>query len=222
MSKRTTYIYFDASLKDGNVGIGIYNQKKNTGESIFFENTKLTVCQAETKALQLAIQYAINEKISKPMFFTDNLYVFDQGFPTEFEKSFDQEFKPRLFWIPRELNTEADKLSKGYKINEIMNIANTIKTKYTFNQKLNFLKKIARQKSDIDAIRLLETGEKDDYSFQLTEKNKIFFQLIKGCFAQDELSEYTKLRLQYIFRDITNVKDNQLERLIQERLGLVA
>jgi len=120
-NKNTHYISFDASIKEGYVGIGIFNN--NNGDSLHYKfKIKMNSSRmAEEMALLCAIKYANDNYIATPFFFTDNLPLFNdinenqQMYIDKYSKIMTKiKHKKRIniHWIPREINTEADKLSK--------------------------------------------------------------------------------------------------------------
>ena len=104
-------IYIDGSCQVNNklIGIGIYNSTTKFELSMVKDGNN--VFDAESEALEEAIRYCqLNNIVKESRIFTDSKdvhrvyidYVLSLGF-SEF------------VWIPRELNTVADKLSTGYK-----------------------------------------------------------------------------------------------------------
>lgn len=102
-------ICFDASLKKNIVGVGIYDMKRGHKEYHSFSTNKECTTTAETIALVCAMEYMYKNNIHNPNLFTDNLAVANNGIPDYLIQKFGD---ARLFWLPREFNTEADKLSK--------------------------------------------------------------------------------------------------------------
>lgn len=104
-------IYIDGSCQVNNklIGIGIYNSTTKFELSMVKDGNN--VFDAESEALEEAIRYCqLNDIVKESRIFTDSKdvhrtyidYVLSLGF-SEF------------IWIPRELNSVADKLSTGYK-----------------------------------------------------------------------------------------------------------
>lgn len=149
-------IFFDASIRNGVIGIGVYDF--NNKEKVFktLEHKQENSYEAEMLALYSAMEYSLssNKKTNVPMYFTDNMDLYNKGIPKDFEERFG---KGLLFWIPRELNTIADDLSKDGSLvaatsieemieygknNEInqRNIIVKLKT-YSLTKRVNLLKK---------------------------------------------------------------------------------
>ena len=105
-----TKICFDASYQDGTVGIGIFNF--DTKEEVYCRYTLLKDVNdstlMETMALVQTIKYMRQNNITKAHLFTDNKSVADKGV----SKTISEGLKVTLNWIPREFNTDADRLSK--------------------------------------------------------------------------------------------------------------
>lgn len=106
--KKTPKIFFDASLKNNIVGIGIHDFISNKQISLSKSFSSKSTTEAENLAFQKAISFALKiYSVSEIHFFTDNKNLFD-SFKTKVINS----TKINLFWIPRELNSIADKFSK--------------------------------------------------------------------------------------------------------------
>ena len=116
---RKNIICFDASIKHGLVGVGVWDFTNKKKVYITYDK-KLETYEsyaAETMALATAMEYAWKNKIKTPHLFTDNLVLAQRGIPKNFTDKFGD---ATLSWIPREFNNEADKLSKkGRNINKI-------------------------------------------------------------------------------------------------------
>ena len=117
-------IYIDGSYNHENklIGIGIYDSS-NGFELAMVKNGE-NVSEAETEALEECLRYCkMNNIVKYSRIFTDSKeihvqlynYVINQGI---------REF----IWIPRELNTKADKLSAEYK-----QYTKNVRTKISFN-----------------------------------------------------------------------------------------
>jgi ribonuclease HI len=107
--KKTPKIFFDASLKKDSVGIGIHDFLSNKEISLSKPISTKSSTEAENLAFQEAISFALSTySVSEIHFFTDNKNLFDS-----FKSKVINSTKINLFWIPRELNSIADKLSKA-------------------------------------------------------------------------------------------------------------
>jgi hypothetical protein len=140
------FVTFDASVKDGKIGVGIHDNlnKKSRHYSSDFDGSSY---EAEMIALGCALKYCVetrkNTKNEWVHLFTDNKGVAKNGIPAAF-RHFEAELRfVNLTWIPRELNTLADKVSK---------LANVEK-----RRKLNIKKKEkalkSRQKQKTESVK---------------------------------------------------------------------
>lgn len=107
-------IFFDASVSDFNVvGIGIYEMMSGEKTTVTIQSNKIVSSNdAEEMAFKRALQFAINTFDSKQLFlFTDNrgVYLNNRHIVEAYTHN---GYTISLNWVPRELNTEADKLSK--------------------------------------------------------------------------------------------------------------
>lgn len=104
-------IYIDGSSQVQNnlIGIGVYNSTTKF-ELAMVKNGK-DVFEAESEALEEAIRYAqMNNIVKESRIFTDSQQVYNELKDYVLSLGFSD-----LIWIPRELNTVADKLSTAYK-----------------------------------------------------------------------------------------------------------
>jgi len=154
-------IFLDASIRNGVIGIGVYDYNTKEKISKTLEHKKENSDEAELLALYAAMEYVYGKygfqtQYQSVCYFTDNMQIYKNGIPTLFLNIFGQ---GQLFWIPRELNDIADKLSKnGSEVkktsiielseygneNMVINDRNIIwklKT-YSLEKRLNLLKKI--------------------------------------------------------------------------------
>lgn len=107
-------VFFDASVSEFKVvGIGIYEMVSGEKTSITIQTNKiLGSCEAEEIAFKRALEFAINTFESKIIYlFTDNrqVYLDNRHLIEQYKKN---GYSFALNWVPRELNVEADKLSK--------------------------------------------------------------------------------------------------------------
>ena len=194
-------ICFDASIRNGFVGVGIYDMKTKQKEFHTFNYNGKSSYKAEKMALALAMAYARNYNLENPRFFTDNKQLGDEGIPTNFLERFEYvEWNPELHWIPREMNTEADALSKAGSIN------NPIETEYlaepsdwlveslqnyTMERRLNFMDKLANNKNEKKYVRLLrgELANLKKVKFASSAGFLEFLSISKMMFGKEDLSK---------------------------------
>ena len=104
-------IYIDGSSqhKNGIIGIGIYNS--STGFELSLVKDGKDVYEAESEALEECIRYCqLNGIVKNSRIFTDSKHVHINLKEYVLELGFVD-----FIWIPRELNTVADRLSTSYK-----------------------------------------------------------------------------------------------------------
>lgn len=115
-----THISFDASvMPNGYVGIGMHDitnktKKHGGGKVCGFSSAK-----GEMAALMFTLDYAKEKNLTRLNLYTDNLKLATKNNKKLYAKYNFIDVK--LTWVPRELNTSADKLSKeGQKVNKIV------------------------------------------------------------------------------------------------------
>lgn len=160
-------ICFDASIRNGVVGIGIFNTKWKGKEYHSFNYDGKSSLTAETMALALAMEYARKNQIEKPRFITDNKQLSTNGIPEHFLLKYGYTDFVELVWVPRELNTEADKLSKAGSACtasscvdtemgvSIDNVVYELIKKYSFKRRLEFIKRMANSNQDFKLVKFL-------------------------------------------------------------------
>jgi len=223
------HICLDASvMEDGTLGIGIYDITNNKKIALTFKTEpSRNALKGETMALICAMEYAHNLGIKKVHFFTDNLTLSEMGIDANFLIKFP--FKEtKLTWIPRDLNKEADKMSKAGRNpnsghwNEAANQTDkpvkkeqeNVKQmfeKYSYDQKVKFLSKMAKSTTEKEVIRMLETGTKDNYGFCNDAHSKVILSMAKSIFIGEEAPQYVRKRLNKM-----NVKKLDSKRFISE------
>ena len=224
--KEFAHISFDASIpnKSNICNIGIYDTTNKHKLSKTFYIDKNCSFKAETMALACTLEYAFENGIKILNLFTDNKSLADYGIPKQFLLKFKFK-KVTLTWIPRELNVEADKLSKINSIcaneTEIEN-NKTIFLKYSFEQKVNLIEKIVNKENKIETelLRLLKTSEKDNYVFSINSNNSMFFSLVFYILKFSRLPSYTKKRIKKTrkHRLLKTLTDEESFKLIKEKL----
>lgn len=105
-------LYTDAGDANGkydnrNYKIGLYHPRINKTETIELDNG-LTTYEAECYGLVNAIIYAINNELKNVMIVGDNKSACENKKILNFAKT----YAIKIYWIPRELNQVADKITK--------------------------------------------------------------------------------------------------------------
>ena len=213
-------ICIDASLKGDMVGVGIYNVYSKEKEFHCFKYPSHlnrdgygdSSMIAEKMALVCGLEYAKRKNIPHPLFFTDNkgLSVADNS---ELFKKFG--YKQNISWIPRELNKEADALSKAGHTGKLPTEMRTLSTdsivsnvkKYTFETKIKFLKKFANTSPELEMIRMIEERVKGDYKFSYDDTHlRPLSTLIRVLFEDNQFSKYTNTRLEKLYSRLGGIK----------------
>ena len=173
-------ICFDASIQEKAIGIGIYDDsakvKIHTSYNIVLDSGESY--KAEFIGLVTAMEYMYTNKIKNPLLFTDNIKLAENGIPDYLIEKYG---KARLYWIPREFNKVADKLSKSSKqVSKTLSSTKLTKKYFTAldkNNQLKALKIIAKtefsklflkemQECDMDRFREIKNlYRKSDYVF---------------------------------------------------------
>ena len=230
------FITFDASLKLGKVGIGIYDNITKTSHNFITECENNSLL-GEKIALGCAIMYAAKKNRKKVHLFTDNLGLAQSGIPPQF-KSIVKDLELTLTWIPRELNKEADLASKNAFFPHIKNpslnqlkqlskvetkVFKKTKVKQTNipvalpvfknikkQQKINMLNALATQKHEHEIIRLCTDGTKKHYNIGMSNSTINFIKIIRSVLCENELSWYANTRLKKIFLTKQIAVNNQV------------
>lgn len=200
-------IFFDASITNNALGIGInelYSNKTGYFKYLLKDN-KLNSIEGELRAFNKAIEWAqINfPNVKEYHFFTDNKPLYQkQPIPKIKDKIIE------LFWVPRELNSIADKLANvkdtnqvshsginqkqishsGLKKTEIkINLGSFICQKYSYKQRLALLNKIAQTKNEKKIMKeLFSEDHVIDYS------QKYFYTVISSFLKKEERPSFFK------------------------------
>lgn len=161
--KNSTTIFFDASINNGMIGIGIYdysNKREISKRIAIKKQINLNSFNAEIIAMISSLQYIQEQNISNKIhLFTDNMHLYKTGIsPKLLEKYKIPKDQLQIFWVPRELNTKADELSKMNNNVSLKNNNNTseetyinkkdfinILLKYPYKQRINLLSKISNK-----------------------------------------------------------------------------
>ena len=208
-----TKISFDASIMpNGDLGIGIYDItnkiKKHKGGKISSHNSLI----GEQEALKFTLKYAHDLDVKNLLLFTDNIELARRGVTDEYLENYSFE-EVNLTWIPRELNIEADIQSKKGQSMNLINInsevANETKkrvkrkngfalfSKYNYEQKVNILASLANKNdyNEMNLIDMLKKGTKEDYRWQITNKNLPFVKMAKTILVSDrDCPDYIRSR----------------------------
>jgi len=232
-SKNFASIAFDASISDcGIVGIGIHDikRKDTVGRTYNSPLKSNNSYHGEKAALLFSMEYAFHKLYTHINFFTDNKSLADNGIPLNFLKKFPFE-SCNLNWIPRELNKDADKVSKRYRKNgdtdyisspKIQNTqeAQRLFSKYSYDTKVAFIKKHFSKsinpitdKQNSEFLRMLVLGEKGNYSFNNSKAIVPILSITKLMFSPEEHPPYVRKRIKGVKLDgKTLIKPMSLER----------
>jgi len=204
-------ICFDASIRNGVVGIGIWDYSTKFKKYVSFPSDNPSSYIAEKMALAVAMEYAHSKKYINPYYFTDNSKLAEEGIPNKFKIKYGT---GRLHWIPREFNKEADELSKkGSDVISKVSISSLEDNKtetfnlilklsdYTFERKINFLKRIATQNCETIFVDLITAKGKGHYPASYMKRIKNFVYIATNIFKKEELSKYTRKRINKIKTD---------------------
>jgi len=187
---------------------------------------------AEKAALIFAMQYAFDNNINQPMFFTDRKDLAKTGIAKNFLNKFnfrhptDARWQPELHWIPRELNKEADKIaSKPPVVNSIQmktpvqDIVGDKLRSYSLDRRINLLQRLAKTKQEMEMVILIKEQVKAQYNFQINKDTKKFQKFINTIISYDEMSNYTWKRLNKKARKdtVTEFKGDAIENFIRSR-----
>ena len=130
-------IYIDGSSQVQNklIGIGVYDS--STGFELSMVKTGDSVYDAEYGALEEAIRYCqLNNIVKESRIFTDSTQIYNENKAYILELGFVD-----FIWIPRELNTVADRLSTQYK-----DYSKNTRTKVVLDIKKNIITKTTKIK----------------------------------------------------------------------------
>lgn len=226
-------IMFDASMNfDTNtIGIGLYeiDSNKTTYMTITANKDVEINCSysAEKIAMRKAMQWAKEEFPNKPYkLFTDNLSLFRQMHSNN----------SNIFWIPRELNKEADRMSKigssviqktkEIKFRNESDIETNIKdvlVKIPRLKKIALLTNMAKSKGEKYIISKLKTNDIGE-TLENGDYSEDFLMFAKSILSKKERSGDF---LRYMNCHISNksdqrrmMKNTELEGFIRERINL--
>jgi len=215
-------ICFDASIQESRIGIGVYNDNNKTKIHKSY-NIKLKYHEsykAEFIGLVTALEYCYTENIVKPKLFTDNLELAKRGVPDYLKEKYGT---AELYWIPREFNRVADKLSKTSKnVSKSLKKEGQITRGYILNldykKKLKLIKALATSEFRKEFLHLLKKGKVKDFQKYLSQNYRAkidtsFLSLVYELKIYDSVSAYTQKRkvMDYVKKvnPITNSKINK-------------
>jgi len=165
-----TKIAFDASvMRNKNLGIGMYDMTNNVRLCEGGKLPKMCSTMGEAEALKFTLNYAKEKGFKNLALFTDSQNLSRHDLE-DYTKDYDFE-DVVLTWVPRELNKEADKMSKaGQELNknvvfEMLNIiypaaANTTTVKSN------------KSKTAKTGLRIVKKKQKTQRSFKTMFGNK--------------------------------------------------
>lgn len=248
-TKKPPRIFFDASVSIfGVVGIGIYECQSNEKATISVQTTTpMSSTDAEELAFKKAIQFGLTNFNSTTFnFFTDNrgVYLKYRDVLAQYRKD---GFEFALNWIPREMNCDADRLSKlasnrgsvtgsnsvekqiekemmGTPISE--GLTSYIRSK-SLNEKFNLMKKVFINDVEKDAFESLFNNKGNPPKVTKTSKTHLthLAKFISNTFYAKEKKMYPRVKhfLEYFkqgagtSRQVPGYKDKDLEKLIRNR-----
>jgi hypothetical protein len=211
-------ISFDASiLHGGELGIGMYDISNNVRLCAKGNVGYMSSAKGERKALEFTLKYASEKNMKRLALFTDNIDLARSDI-SMFTKSYNFE-EVHLTWVPRELNKEADKQSKeGQKSNNVFTgpAANIVEInsgknvssddvnetfkKYSYSQKIQFLKNISKNEHEKEFVRMLEEGTRQDYKFVPGKSVNKLISIARTIIKTEELNPYLIKRMKKIKR----------------------
>lgn len=220
-------IHFDASICNGVCGIGVWDLKRQVKVYKSYAIDKQCSYTGEIMALLTAMEYAWENKISNPILLTDNSTLAEQGIPKRFTKKFGT---ARLHWIPRELNEEADALSKEGRLvstipltsitqkiskNNVQQLSMKIRN-YPKDRKVILLKRLASTEYQMALISVYDFKSKtitSTFNPELDTSFVKFFNSIRKC--NETHTEVKSIMVKTHGIQIT-MKDVEVDKFIRE------
>ena len=160
-------IYIDGSCQVNNrlIGIGIYNSTTKFELSMVKDGNN--VFDAESEALEEAIRYSeLNGIVKESRIFTDSKEVHKVYFDYVLSLGFSE-----FIWIPRELNSVADKLSTGYK-----EYTKSTRTKISLNNNVIIKTTKIKETTKVKSLSKTEIIEKLN-EFSEEKRMKLIYKL---------------------------------------------
>ena len=187
-------IYIDGSSQYQNklIGIGVYDS--STGFELSMVKTGDNVYEAEYGALEEAIRYCqLNDIIKESRIFTDSTQIYNENRDYILSLGFVD-----FIWIPRELNTVADKLSTLYK-----NYSKSTKTKVVLDMKNNTITKTTKIKERTSINSLNKEQIIEHLNRYSIEKRMKLIEKLK------ETSAVNKTIWNYYFNGVKTISKNK-------------
>lgn len=187
-------IYIDGSSQNQNklIGIGVYDS--SNGFELSMVKNGDSVYDAEYGALEEAIRYSkLNNIIKESRIFTDSQQIYNENRDYILSLGFVD-----FIWIPRELNTIADRLSTQYK-----NYSKSTKTKVVLDMKNNTLTKTTKIK-ETTSIKSLNKEQiiQSLNEFSLEKRMKLVEKL-------KDTSAVNKTIWNYYFNGVSAISKNK-------------
>ena len=195
-------VYFDASIRKSEIGVGIYCETTNERHTLTFPISTKDIALGEF----IAFREAMRLYPDATTYYTDNQALSKVAADMA-----------NIVWVPREYNKEADKLSKKLEIvtenNTICNIAHTISKKYTFDQRLNLWSLYAETDDDYELLEALRNNT--PVSLALGNLTNDFCFLIRSTFNKnDEIDKSIKLLFTYLLGTYKTMSDGYITRYL--------
>jgi len=222
---KTPRVFFDASIRNNCIGIGIYEMTTNDSTSITIQcSYDMVSSKAEEIALRQALEYSLTKYKSKTVkLFTDNFFVYRAN--REVFELFNSRNNTdiTLHWIPRELNTEADRLSKlgskgikGASSTPIVGgIRSFIMTK-SIEQRVALLRNIFKKQHEIDFLNNFLNNKSVKGKGKGINKLLTF---IRSIFKNEELSKinknFTRNTICILFKNNLILSDKDIEKILR-------
>lgn len=183
--KKTEVIYFDASHHDSHVGIGIHNV--TTGDKVkkYYQGDYIQDAYiSETMALIETLRYVSQRGNQRHyLLCTDNLVLYKNNISPGLRKKYLKGFDiVNLYWLPREVNTIADKLAQLPKVKP-RNKKEEIRALPT-NEKFAFIEKYCRNEANIRFLDDIKNNKIPEAPFRSQEKR--FVNFVFACFNLNE------------------------------------
>lgn len=199
-------ICFDASIQDTVIGIGIYNDNDDIRlhQSYNINIDYRESYKAEFIGLVTALSYCYENNFKNPKLFTDNLKLAQNGIPSYLIKKYGF---AELYWIPREFNKEADKLSKVSKKEH--KVLTQVDISVTWDSIKNMSNKNKLKLLKILAKSPFAKAMLNEFKQGIDTKN---IKKIKGSYRKDDTYF---LYLYNLFIDVIPDLDNSLKQLFR-------
>lgn len=187
-------IYIDGSSQYQNklIGIGVYDS--SNGFELSMVKTGDNVYEAEYGALEEAIRYSkLNNIVEESRIFTDSQQIYSENRDYILSLGFVD-----FIWIPRELNTVADRLSTQYK-----NYSKSTKTKVVLDMKNNTITKTTKIKETTSLKSLNKEQIIEHLNQYSVEKRMKLIEKLK------DISSVNKTIWNYYFNGVQTISKNK-------------